>query len=120
MANIPVREKPASPIGLLTIAAPYDPQAAGHEQAATLSGDSFGNDGRTLLWVRNPTGAGIDVTFTIQGSCENQVAHVFAVSVPSGEQGYYGPFPHDRFSADDGLVAIEASSTSLLVAAVRF
>ena len=120
MANIPVRVKPASTIGLLATTQIYNPQVAAHEQNAVLSGDSFYNDGSTLFWARNPTGGSITVTFTIQGSCENQVSHSFVLTVSAGAMGYCGPFLHDRFSADDGLIGVAASSTSLLIAAVRF
>lgn len=120
MANIPVRVKPATTFGISSLISPYDPQISSHEQNAVLSGDYFSNDGSTLLWARNPTGGDITVAFTIEGMCENGVSHAFGMTVPAGSRGFIGPFLHPRFSEDDGRVAIVASSTSLMVAAVRF
>jgi hypothetical protein len=87
--------------------------------AASGGGDQFPNDGRTLLHVKNGSGAPITVTVASQRSCDQGSTHNTTVSVPASGERMIGPFPTDRYSDSNGFVQLTYSGvTSLTVAAL--
>lgn len=87
---------------------------------ASASGDSFPNDGETLLRVKN-TGAGsVDVTFVGARKCSQGFIHDEVVSVSAGGEETIGPFTWSRFNDDQQRVSVTyADATNLSVAAIK-
>ena len=84
--------------------------------AAGASGDTFTNDGNTVLVVDNASGASIDVTVDSPTLCNQGEAHDVVVSVGAGAQKMIGPFPVDRFST---TVSVTYSATTSVTVAAR-
>jgi len=88
---------------------------------ATVAGDEFRPDARTLVHVKNGSGASITVTIPAYGSGPggNPVANR-TVSVPAGGERVIGPFDPSGFSAPDGLAMLLYSAvTSVTVAVLK-
>lgn len=84
----------------------YTPQKPGHTEAAmtynTPAGasltDTFDNDGRTILVVKNTGGSDATVTVEASGNCSYGFPHDVAVTSPSTTGNHAcGPFSTDRF-----------------------
>lgn len=91
---------------------------------AAGGGDSFPNDGYTVLYVKNGSGGAITVTIDGVGAGpESAVAYNpdVAVSVAAGAERLIGPFTDKaRFNDVNGRVNVSYSGvTSLTVAPVR-
>lgn len=84
--------------------------------AATGAGDSFTNDGNTLLVVNNGSAGAITVTVDAVSACSFGFDHDASVSVAAGATEYIGPFPKNRFGSTVGVTY--SSVTSVTVAAV--
>ena len=87
--------------------------------AASAGGDTFDNDGRTFLIVRNGGGSPMTVTVDSTQLCSQGFDHnePTAVSVANGAERWFGPFPPTRFGTP---AAVSYSAvTSVTVAAVR-
>ncbi len=84
--------------------------------AASAGGDTFANDGNTVLRVKNGGTAAISVTVDAITPCNFGFDHDASVSVPAGGAREIGPFPQNRF----GVTAAVSYSgvTSVTVAAV--
>ena len=87
--------------------------------AASVAGDTFVNDGRTILVVDAGTGAVIVTIDSLQasnfGSDDNVV-----VTVADGERAFIGPFQKARFNAIDATVGVTYDSeTAVTVAALQ-
>lgn len=88
--------------------------------SAAAGGDSFDNDGRTFVHVKNGSAGSITVTVNSQTACNYGFDHDETVSVPAGGERLIGPFPKERFNDADGRVKLSYSAvTSLTVAAIR-
>jgi hypothetical protein len=84
--------------------------------AASAGGDSFPNDGHTMLHVKNGSGASINVTITSLVNCNQGVNHPVVVAVPAASERIIGPFDQTRFGTS---VAVAYSAvTTVTVAAV--
>lgn len=83
--------------------------------AADAAGDTFENDGQTVLHVKNGSAAAITATVDSVRPCNYGFDHDAAVSVPAGGERIIGPFERNRF----GTTASVAYSavTSVTVAA---
>jgi hypothetical protein len=89
--------------------------------AAAAGGDSFLNDGKTFLEVKNASGSSITVTITAQNPCNQGQLHNLAVSVPAttGDR-MIGLLLPSIFNDANGLVQVTYSAvTSLTVAAFK-
>lgn len=88
--------------------------------AAGASGDTFANDGRTLLWVQNAGSGSITVTINSQTACTFGSTHDKTITVANDEAPVLiGPFPPDRFSNSAGSVEVAYSDTTdITVAAI--
>ncbi len=90
-------------------------------QAAAGGGDTFLNDGQTMLHVKNTSGGAITVTVNSIAACDQGFDHDVVVSVPAttGDR-MIGPFPTGRFNDANGLVSITYSGvTNLTVAPIQ-
>jgi hypothetical protein len=85
--------------------------------AADAAGDSFENDGRTVIHVKNASAGAITATIDSAALCNHGFDHDISVSVPAGGERMIGPFPRVRFGspAQVGYSAV----ASVSVAAVR-
>ncbi|MBC7193861.1 hypothetical protein [Marinobacter sp.] len=87
--------------------------------AASAGGDSFVNDGKTVLHVKNGGASEITVTVNSQQPCNYGFDHDVTVAVPAGGERIIGPFRQDRFNNSDGQVMVSYSAvTSVTVAAI--
>ena len=87
--------------------------------AANAAGDTFVNDGRTILVVDAGTGAVVVTVNSLQASNFGSDEDV-AVTVADGERAFIGPFQKARFNAIDGTVGVTTSlETSVTFAALQ-
>lgn len=87
--------------------------------AASASGDTFANNERTVLYVKNGGASNVTVTFVAQKNCNFGFKHDLTVTVPAKGELLIGPLPRDRFNDEQGLVHITYSDvTSVTVAAL--
>jgi hypothetical protein len=86
--------------------------------AAAAAGDTFANDGKTLLHVKN-TGTQKTVTVAIPVACSQGQTHTTAVIVPAttGDK-MIGPFPPERYNNASGLVSMTYSSETAVTVMV--
>jgi hypothetical protein len=93
--------------------------------AAGAGGDSFPNDGYTFFYVKNASGASINVTFDAPGALPPDQANAFDPDVlkpvAAGAERCFGPFTDKaRFNDANGRVNVTYSAvTTVTVAAVR-
>lgn len=88
--------------------------------AAAANGDTFINNGRTFLSVKNTDGSAHVVTITSVVNCNQGFNHNPTVSVPATTGNVLiGPFPTDRFNDINLQVAVAyAALTGMSVAAL--
>lgn len=85
-----------------------------YSAVAASGGDTFSNDGRCLVHVKNASGQARTVTVT-SNACNYGQAHNLTVTIPDGEDKLIGPLPTDRF----GRVAkFEVDDNTSVTAAV--
>lgn len=87
--------------------------------AAAANGDTFINNGRTMLSVKNTDGSSHIVTITSVVNCSQNFNHNPAITVPATTGlVLIGPFPTDRFNDVNSQVAVAyAALTGMSVAA---
>lgn len=61
--------------------------------AADVAGDSFANDGKTMLYIYNGGGAPITLTLVVQMTVDTKAVTNPTISVTNGEGRLVGPFP---------------------------
>jgi hypothetical protein len=92
--------------------------------AADVAGDSFVNNGKTLLYVKNGDASSHDVTLNIQktitiGGIDITLSNP-TVTVPASDEKIIGPFSQDWFNDADGNVSVDYDAvTSVTVAALK-
>lgn len=87
--------------------------------AADVAGDTFKNDGKIFIRVKNDDVSDKTVTIDSPIQCNQGGTHNIDVIVTAGEQRDVGPFLRNRFNNDTGRVSITYSAvTSLTVAAI--
>ena len=88
--------------------------------AAAAGGDTFKNDGKTVLHVKNGSGGDITLTFTPPGTVAGVAIENPTCLVTAGEERFCGPFEPSVFNNSSGLLAVGYSGvTSLTIAAIR-
>lgn len=89
--------------------------------AAGASGDTFANDGRTFLHVKNGGASSITVTIDSKKPCDQGFDHDLTITIPAGGERLIGPFSPDRFNdAVTKKTSVSYSSvTSVTVAALK-
>ena len=84
--------------------------------AATAGGDTFMNNGQTVLHVKNGSAASIDVTVASAITCNRGFQHDLVVAVPIGEK-MIGPFPAYFTDPATGLVNVAYSASATITVA---
>jgi hypothetical protein len=87
--------------------------------AADAGGDTFSNDGRTFLHVKNGGGSAITVTIDSVAPCNYGFDHDLQVTVNAGAEQIIGPFEPKRFNTDGKVSVSYSDVTSVTVAAFR-
>lgn len=86
---------------------------------AVTASDTFLNDGRTFLVVKNGGGSAIDVTISDVVPCNYGFTHDLVVSVAAGAEEWIGVLPVGRFN-DNGYATVTYSDiTSVTAAAIK-
>lgn len=88
--------------------------------AAAEDGDTFVNNGRTFLHVKNAdTVAERTVTIDSLVDCNQGHNHDIVVEVPAEEERIIGPFSPSRFNSNTGVVSVTYDNHSdVTVAAI--
>lgn len=90
--------------------------------AASAGGDTFTNDGMTMLLAKNASGGAITITIAVGQTVDGQTVTSKTVSVPASQTMLIGPFPLAIYTDPaTGNVAFTYSAvTSLTVKAIKF
>lgn len=87
--------------------------------AAGASGDTFANNGRTYLHVKNASASAVTVTIDSIAPCNQGFDHNLTVSVPAAGERMIGTFDPSRFNNDSSITTVTYSAaTSVTVAAI--
>lgn len=88
--------------------------------ATTGAGDSFANDGRVYLHVKNASASAITVTVDSFTPCNHGFDHDLVISVPAGGEKIIGTFQPNRFNNESNMVKVTYSAvTSVTVATFK-
>jgi hypothetical protein len=89
--------------------------------AAAAGGDTFPNDGNTMLFVKNGGASSVTVTINSQTPCNYGFDHDIVVSLAAGAEINFPKLDTVRFNdSTTGLVSVTYSAvTSVTVGAVR-
>ncbi|MDO7487044.1 hypothetical protein Q5O89_16875 [Peribacillus frigoritolerans] len=87
--------------------------------SAGAGGDSFVNDERVYLHVKNASASPVTVTINSFTPCSHGFDHDLTISVPAttGER-LIGPFQANRFNNDNSMVSVTYSATASVTVAV--
>lgn len=85
---------------------------------ACAVGDTFINNGRTFISVKNADATSHTVTVASQVNCNQGVNHPVAVIVAAGEERIIGPFATDRFSDVNGQGVLTYTAVTAMSIAV--
>lgn len=84
--------------------------------AAAGGGDTFVNNGSTLLYLKNGSGGSITVTIITAGATRQGVAIAdVSVVLAAGEERVVGPFDPSDFNGASGISLTYSGVTSLTV-----
>jgi len=87
-------------------------------QAAGSGGDSFANDGKVFLHVKNGDTVNHVVTVNAAKPCNYGTYHNLVVTVPAGEERIIGLFPTYRFNDDNENVQVSYDGVTSVTVAV--
>lgn len=88
--------------------------------SADVAGDSFVNDGRVVLHVKNSDVSDKTVTVDSVAPCNQGSFHDLLVTIPAGDERLIGPFSVQRFNDSNNKVNITYSAvTSVTVAVIK-
>lgn len=83
-------------------------------------GDSFANDGRTFIHIKNGHSSPQTVTIASNVNCNMGHDHDVAVAVTNAEERMIGPFRTDQFNDGNARVTLTYSGvTSLTIAVIK-
>ena len=107
-------------MAVLTVGSVTRTGAATALVAAAAGGDTFANDGRTFIHVKNGGASPITVTVPAVSRCSQGQLHDVAVSVTNGTEKRIGPFPPSIYNnPTTGIASITYSAvTTVTVEAV--
>jgi hypothetical protein len=97
------------------------PVAAGTVEslaAASGGGDTFYNDGKSILVVNNGAVAPITVTIAAQHTCNQGVSHDFVATVANGVRKTFPPLRQDIYNDDNGQAHVAYSSATTITVGV--
>lgn len=87
------------------------------DQAADAGGDTFVNNGNTLLFINNGGGSPITVTVADSGTATPEGANAFDpdvdIVVTNGEYRLAGPFPTGRFGTTTTVTYSAVTSVTI-------
>lgn len=116
-------------MALLTLQTPAETGTTLTYASCTGGGDTFANNGKVYLHIKNASGGSITVTIakTSSATVNDPVLGILtkadvAVAIGAGAEKMIGPFKPDAFNATagTGLVSITYSGvTSLTIAAIQ-
>lgn len=87
--------------------------------AAAAGGDTFANNGRTYIHVKNASASAVTVTIDSIAPCNQGFDHNLTVSVPAAGERIIGTFDPARFNNDSSITTVTYSAaTSVTVAAI--
>lgn len=86
--------------------------------AASGAGDSFTNDGKTMLRVKNADVSDKTITIVSPIACNQGFTHDVSVVVTAGEERDIGLFPRNRFNDENGKVIVTYSDVTSVTIAV--
>jgi hypothetical protein len=86
--------------------------------AAGAGGDTFTNDGQTVLLVVNGSGSSINITLAIAQLVDGQTPASRVVAVAAGASTLIGPFPRAVYNAADGTMPIAYSAVTTVTVKV--
>lgn len=84
-----------------------------------VNGNTFVNNGRTIIHANNDTAGAITLTFASVAKCSQGETHNLAVSIDAGAVKIIGPFDQGRFNDAAGKVGVTYSASGVDVAAVK-
>jgi len=85
--------------------------------AADVAGDTFINNGRTMLVVDNQDASPITVTIDSPVDCDQGFEHDPDPTVGAGDTVILGPFAQGRFNTDGKVVVAYSAVASVTVVA---
>lgn len=85
-----------------------------YSAVAASGGDTFSNDGRVLIHIKNGSGSTRTVTVT-SNNCNFGSQHNLSITIPAVEDKLIGPLPTDRFGR---TAKFEVDSNTSVTAAV--
>jgi hypothetical protein len=85
---------------------------------AAVGGDTFLNNGRTFLNIKNGGGSAITVTIDSKALSNFGTDVDIIVSIPSGSEKIIGEFDPSRFNSDLGIANIAYSAVASVTVAV--
>lgn len=88
--------------------------------AAAGGGDTFPNDGRTYLHIKNGGGSSITLTVTTQLTVDGKALADDSITVTNGQERIVGPFPPGIYNDASNQVSLGYSGvTSVTVGVFR-
>ena len=105
-------------MALKTVQKPGLAGAAVTYTAADAAGDTFPNDGRTVLHVRNGGAAGITVGVDSTSPCDYGFDHDLSATVAAGADRMIGPFAPNRFGTTVTVTYSAVTSVTIAVLAI--
>lgn len=90
-------------------------------EAAAGGGDSFTNDGKQFLYIKNGGGSPITLTVVTQQQVDGLAVADKTYTIGAGEEWMIGPFPTATYNDSNGRVQLTYSGvTSVTVKPVKF
>jgi ABC-type taurine transport system substrate-binding protein len=82
---------------------------------ASAGGDTFANDGRSVLWIKNESGAQRIVTIVASGTCSHGFLHNQVLTISASTTLYKTrSFPQSRFGGRTSITYDTASGLQLV------
>lgn len=85
---------------------------------AVSASDTVANSGKTLLHVKNGSGASINVTLVGRAQLDGVTFPDKVIAVPAGQERMIGPVPSALYNDANGLVTVNFSATATVTMAV--
>lgn len=79
---------------------------------AVAASDTFDNDGKTIIHVKNDDASSNTVTITTTKTVQGLAVADISTAIPAGEDRFFGPFPKDVYNDSNGEVTVSHSNTT--------
>jgi len=87
--------------------------------AATSGGDSFSPGDHNVFYVKNGSGASINVTIDVTATVYGLAAPDITVAIPAGDEAFLGPYPAGEVAqGSTGLCDVTYSAVTTVTVAV--